>query len=98
MSEPLSDTRSFHLVEASTMRLDRSPTRTHRVWSPELKSRIIEETLAPGTNVSAIARMSEKKQREGEEGAALHDQCFSAGVTVMALHCRGSRSPSSAVR
>ena len=56
MSEAVSDTRSFHLVEASVERLDRSPARTHRAWSPELKSRIIEETFAPGANVSAIAR------------------------------------------
>src|SRR5690606_12676333 len=56
MSEAVSDSRSFHLVEASVERLERSPARTHRAWSPELKSRIIEETFAPGANVSAIAR------------------------------------------
>ena len=56
MSEAVSDSRSFHLVEASVERLERSPARTHRAWSPELKSRIIAETFAPGANVSAIAR------------------------------------------
>lgn len=59
MSEAISATSSFHLIEAAVERLDRSPSRSHRAWSPDLKARIIEETFAPGANVSAIARSYE---------------------------------------
>lgn len=55
MSEAISDTRSFQLIEA-VERIERSPSRSHRAWSPDLKARIIEQTFAPGANVSAIAR------------------------------------------
>jgi transposase len=56
MSEAISATSSFHLIGTDVERLERSPPRTHRAWSPDLKARIIEETFAPGANVSAIAR------------------------------------------
>ncbi|MET3792519.1 transposase [Aquamicrobium terrae] len=56
MSEAISATSSFHLIGADVERLERSPPRTHRAWSPDLKARIIEETFAPGANVLAIAR------------------------------------------
>jgi transposase len=59
MSEAISATSSFHLIEADVERLERSPSRSHRAWSPDLKARIIEETFAPGANVSAIARSHE---------------------------------------
>jgi len=59
MSEAISATSSFQLIEADVERLERSPSRSHRAWSPDLKARIIEETFAPGANVSAIARSHE---------------------------------------
>ncbi|EHK52224.1 transposase, partial [Allomesorhizobium alhagi] len=37
-------------------RLKVSPPRSHRRWSGEAKARLIEASLAPGANVSAIAR------------------------------------------
>lgn len=55
MNEAISDTISFQLIEA-VERIERSSPRSHRVWSADLKARIIEKTFAPGANVSAIAR------------------------------------------
>ncbi|MER8607590.1 transposase, partial [Mesorhizobium sp. M0601] len=50
------DDRSFHVLEAVANRLEASPQRPRRRWSAEAKSRLIEATLKPGANVSAIAR------------------------------------------
>lgn len=38
------------------MRMEESPARTHRAWSDEAKARIVEESLAPGAVIAAIAR------------------------------------------
>ena len=56
MSAPMPDDRSFHVLEAVPNRLEASPQRPRRRWSAEAKSRLIEATLKPGANVSAIAR------------------------------------------
>ena len=56
MSAPMNDARNFHVIDAVPDRLDVSPRRSHRRWSEEAKARLIEASLAPGTNVSAIAR------------------------------------------
>lgn len=43
MSEAVSATSSFQLIEAGVERLEHSPSRPHRAWSPDLKARIIAE-------------------------------------------------------
>ncbi|WP_352811510.1 transposase [Mesorhizobium sp. M0965] len=50
--------RSFLVLEAAPNRLEASPQRSWRRWSAEAKSRLIEATLKPGANVSAIARQA----------------------------------------
>jgi transposase len=52
----MNDDRNFHVIEAVPERLGVSPRRSHRRWSQEAKARLIEASLAPGANVSAIAR------------------------------------------
>jgi transposase len=56
VSEHMSESRNFEVLTAAPERLAVSPARTYRSWSREEKTRIIEETFAPGANVSAIAR------------------------------------------
>ncbi|TIO81688.1 MAG: hypothetical protein E5X74_27905 [Mesorhizobium sp.] len=56
MSAPMDDARNFHVIDAVPDRLKVSPPRSHRRWSGEAKARLIEASLAPGANVSAIAR------------------------------------------
>jgi transposase len=52
----MNDARNYHVIDAVPDRLDVSPRRSHRRWSQEAKARLIEASLAPGANVSAIAR------------------------------------------
>ena len=54
----MSNDRSFHVLEAVASHLEASPQRPRRLWSAEAKARLIEETLQPGANVSAIARQA----------------------------------------
>ena len=56
MSAPMPDDRSFHVIEAVAERLEGAPQRVRRNWSEAFKAELIAETLAPGANVSAIAR------------------------------------------
>lgn len=56
MSEHRSDSRNFEVLTASPVRLSKSPARSYRSWSVEERARIVSEALAPGANVSAIAR------------------------------------------
>jgi transposase len=58
VSAPMSDDRSFDVLEAISSRLEVSPERPRRRWSVEAKMALIEETLKPGANVSAIARQA----------------------------------------
>ena len=58
MSAPMSDDRSFHVLEAIPSRLEVSPEWPRRRWSAQAKMALIEETLKPGANVSAIARQA----------------------------------------
>jgi transposase len=58
MSAPMSEDRSFHLLEAVPHRLEGGPDRPRRRWSIEAKMALIEETLKPDANVSAIARQA----------------------------------------
>lgn len=50
--------RSFHAIEIVADRLEGAPERGRRRWSDEFKVRLVEQTLAPGANVSAIARQA----------------------------------------
>jgi transposase len=52
----MSDTKNFEVITATPERLAVSPGRSYRTWSREEKERIVEETFAPGANVSVIAR------------------------------------------
>jgi len=52
----MSDSKKFEVITATAERLSVSPGRSYRTWSREEKERIVEETFAPGVNVSAIAR------------------------------------------
>lgn len=47
---------SFAVIEGVADRLDASPPLLRRRWSAAAKARIVEESLAPGANVSAVAR------------------------------------------
>ena len=53
---PKSRLETFAVIEAVANRLDESPPLLRRRWSAEAKGRILEEALAPGANVSAVAR------------------------------------------
>jgi transposase len=52
----MTDDRNFHVIEAVPERLEGAPRRVRRNWSEGFKTELIAETLAPGANVSAIAR------------------------------------------
>jgi transposase len=58
MSALMSDDRSFHVLEAMPSRLEVSPAQPRRRWSAQAKTALIEETLQPGANVSAVARQA----------------------------------------
>ena len=58
VSAPRTDDRSFQVLEAVPSRLEVSPERPRRRWSTQAKMALIEETLKPGANVSAIARQA----------------------------------------
>lgn len=47
---------TFAVIEAVAERLEKSPPLSRRRWSREAKARILEETMLPGANVSAVAR------------------------------------------
>jgi transposase len=55
-SAPKSRLESFAVIEGVADRLDTSPPLLRRRWSVEAKARIVEESLTPGANVSAVAR------------------------------------------
>jgi len=53
-SAPKSRLETFAVIEAVANRLEESPPLLRRRWSAE--ARILEEALAPGANISAVAR------------------------------------------
>ena len=55
-SAPKSRPETFAVIEAVANRLEASPALLRRRWSDEAKARILEAALAPGANVSAVAR------------------------------------------
>lgn len=55
-SAPKSRLETFAAIEAVANRLEASPALLRRRWSDEAKARILEAALAPGANVSAVAR------------------------------------------
>src|SRR5262245_46676566 len=54
MSAPISETRTFHMIEAVADRLEGAPQHLRRCWSDELKARAVAEALEPGASVSEI--------------------------------------------
>lgn len=52
VSTPMPDDGNCRVIE----HLEARPLRARRGWSAEAKARLVEETLVPGANVSAIAR------------------------------------------
>jgi transposase len=52
ISAAMPDDRNCQVIE----RLEARPLRGRRGWSAEAKARLVEATLVPGANVSAIAR------------------------------------------
>jgi transposase len=52
MSEGMNQDRTFEVLTAEPVRKRRKP----RPWSDADKAPILEQALAPGTNISAIAR------------------------------------------
>ena len=55
-SAPKSRLETFAVIEAVANRLEESPPLLRRRWSAEAKGRFLAEALAPGANVSAVAR------------------------------------------
>ncbi len=55
-STPIPTTGSLQLIEAVTERLDGAPVGERRRWSDEFKERAVAAAMAPGVNVSALAR------------------------------------------
>jgi transposase len=55
-SEPKSRLDRFAVIDGVASRLEESPPLLRRRWSSDAKARILEEALAPGANVSAVAR------------------------------------------
>ena len=52
VSTPMRDDGNCQVIE----HLEARPLRARRGWSAEAKARLVEKTLVPGANVSAIAR------------------------------------------
>ena len=52
VSRPMPDDGNCQVIE----HLEARPLRARRGWSAEAKARLVEKTLVPGANVSAIAR------------------------------------------
>lgn len=48
--------KSFQVIEAVAERLEVSPGSPRRRWSAAARDRILAEAMAPGANVSAVAR------------------------------------------
>ncbi|MBU6473688.1 MAG: transposase [Alphaproteobacteria bacterium] len=46
------------MIEAVPERMEGAPRRVRREWSEAFKAQLVAETLAPGANISAIARRS----------------------------------------
>lgn len=55
-SAPKSRLESFTVLEAVAERMEEGPPLLRRRWSAEAKARILQEAMAPGANVSAVAR------------------------------------------
>jgi len=55
MSEPMSEHRTFHMIEAVADRLEGAP-RQFRRWSDEFKAQAVAASMESGASVSAVAR------------------------------------------
>ena len=56
MSAHMSSDRSLQLLEVLPSRMESSPAVARRNWADDTKARIVEESLVPEVNVSAVAR------------------------------------------
>ena len=56
MSAPMSETKTFHMIEAVAERLEGAPRQVRRRWSDGFKAEVVAEALEPGASISAIAR------------------------------------------
>ena len=79
-SELKSGLGTFTVIEAVANRLDVSPPLTRRRWPAEAKARILEQALAPGANISAVARANGVRpqqlfawRRKAMRSGAIHD-------------------------
>src|SRR5215831_9573180 len=57
VSRPMPDDGNCQVIE----HLEARPLRARRGWSVEAKARLVEETLVPGANVSAIGRFDYRR-------------------------------------
>jgi transposase len=55
MSAPISEHRTFHMIEAVAGPLEGAPRQVRR-WSEEFKAQAVADTMQAGASVSAIAR------------------------------------------
>ncbi len=56
MSAPMSEHRTFHMIEAVAGPVEGAPRQVRRQWSDEFKAQAVAETMQPGASVSAVAR------------------------------------------
>jgi transposase len=56
MPAPISETKTFHMIEAVADRLEDASRQVRRRWSDGFKAEIVAEVLEPGASISAIAR------------------------------------------
>jgi len=52
------------VIEAVANRLEVGPPLTRRRWPAETKARILEQALAPGANISAVARAHDVRPQQ----------------------------------
>jgi len=55
MSAPMSEHRTFHMIEAVAGPLEGAPRQVRR-WSEAFKAQAVADAMEPGASVSAIAR------------------------------------------
>jgi transposase len=51
----MSETRTFHMIEAVAGRIEGAPRQVRRRWSNEFKAQAVAEASMPGASVSAVA-------------------------------------------
>lgn len=90
-SAPKSRLETFAVIEAVANRLEGSPPLLRRRWSAEAKARILEEALAPGANVSAVARTHHVSP---QQVFAWRRKAIRSGEIVILTHGTGAEAQS----